>query len=120
MYTCKCYRCDTEGDSLTELVSHTMVFHEDLCIKYRERVHDKGTGKCGYRTKMLQDLYPNALKLKNKNITVRDGILFVTNINDDVTQIRTPVKTKGFQATRQKSPSFSVVIANNMRKNYKK
>ena len=27
-------------------------------------------------------------------------VLFVTNIIDDVTQIKTPVKTKGFQATR--------------------
>ena len=76
-----------------------MIFHEELCIKYRKLVLDEGTGKCGYRTKKLPDLVPNALKLKNKNITVRDGILFVTNINDDVTQIRIPVKTKGFQAT---------------------
>ena len=54
---------------------------------------------------------------------MRDGILFVTNINDDVTEIRTPVKTNGFEATRhiqlQKSQSFSVAIENDMRKSYK-
>ena len=70
---------------LDENVSHAMISHGDLCIKYRELALDEGTGKCGYRTKILPDLIPNTLRLKNKSITVRDGILFVTNINDDVT-----------------------------------
>ena len=54
---------------------------------------------------------------------MRDGILFVTNINDDVTQIGKREKPKAFKPLDiqlQKSQSFSVVIANNMRKKYKK